>query len=298
MPQPVRPAAIRLEMGEEVAEARRQGRSKIYILVAGVFAVALGIGYGVGGLSEANKGAEAALAGSKAMIEDVTTANAKVTEMSELLKSAANNLKAGKFPSEEIEKLGGLDIPFDGKNLMNKGIGRYNQTATTLLFQYTTAVANAHEQKDKVRRLFGGMKSAWEGAQAQKATPTVRFGVAIASGNSGPVASITPIKSFAAKDKWPGDLELGDGKKKSRYDGGDPTKGDGVLIPLEPGGEGAVCPENPINVRLMGALLDTARDLSGDNTPGQEKPGVIDVGNKLIDQLKKIGAAPQPEPGK
>jgi hypothetical protein len=100
------------------------------------------------------------------------------------------------------------------------------------------------------------------------------------------------VKAFAMGEKWPSDVELADGKKKSRFDGGDPSK-DSALIPLDPAAEGAMCPDN-INVRLMGALLDAARDLAGDNTPGQERPGLVDAGNKLIDQLKKIGAAPQP----
>jgi hypothetical protein len=292
--QPARPAAIRLEMGEEVVEARRAGRSKILVLVAGVAAVALGIGYGVGGLAEANKGAEAAMAGSKALIVEIGEANAKVTEMSELLKKAANSLKGGKYPSAEMEALGGLEIPFDGTNLMNKGVGRFNQTATTMLFQYSTQIANAKDQKDKVRRLFGGMKSSWEANLASKAKPTVRWGVTVASvGGSGPMAAVAPIKSFPATEKWPSDIEGADGKKKSRYDGGDPTKGDGFIIPVDPATEASVCPESPINIRLMAALLDTARDLSGDNTPGQEVAGVVDTGNKLIDQLKKIGASPE-----
>lgn len=106
----------------------------------------------------------------------------------------------------------------------------------------------------------------------------------------GPIGKMQPIKPVAIKTKddkyrWPKEFEFGT-SKLARYEGGE-LKGDAVMIPVEPETETAVCPEN-IAFRAMGAVLDTARELEGDQTPGHERAGVIDLGKKTIELLKKI----------
>ena len=293
----VQPQAIRVDMSDEVVEAQRRGRSKVAVLAAITAIIGGMMGFGMGQLVKGNEGAKAAVEGAGLLVKEVSDANAKANELNELYKEAAKKVRAGKFPADEIEKLGAIDIPFDGSNLMNKGIGRYNATAMTLLLQYSTAVADAKDQKDKIRRLFGAAKPTFDTIAAEKEKPNFHWGVALTSTPMGPVASVMPIKPVPIQDKekkayrWPSQFETPDGKKKlDRFTSGDPLKGDPAVIPVDPDGESAVCPQN-LQFRLMGALVDASRGLQGDDTPGNEKAGVISMGDKLMDQLRKIGSA-------
>lgn len=283
------PLGLKLD-SDELLEVQKAGSSKAKVMALGAGIAALIVGFGIGSLYNGNQGAKAAMEGAGLLVTEITAANDKATEMNDLLKEAAKKIKGGAFPAEEVEKLGALDIPFDGSNLMNKGIGRYNSTAMTLLLQYSTAVQNAKEQKDKVRRLLGGLKGHLENIQAEKENPQFHWGVRLESTPMGPIGKMQPIKPVAIKTKddkyrWPKEFEFGT-SKLARYEGGE-LKGDAVMIPVEPETETAVCPEN-IAFRAMGAVLDTARELEGDQTPGHERAGVIDLGKKTIELLKKI----------
>lgn len=285
--------SIKLDMGEEMIAAQKASSSKAKVMALGAGIVALVVGFGVGSLYNGNQGAKAAMEGAGLLVQEIGAANEKATEMNELLKSAAKKVKSGAFPAEEVEKLGGLDIPFDGTNLMNKGIGRYNSTATTLLLQYSTAVQNAKDQKDKVRRLLGGLKGHLDAAAAERANPSFRWGVKMEGTPMGPVGKMVMLKPVPIKDakdekyRWPKEFEAGS-TKLARYEG-EELKSDPFTIPVEPETQELVCPEN-IAFRAMGALLDTSKDLEGDETPGSERAGVIELGNKTMELLKKINS--------
>lgn len=280
-------------MGEEVLQAQRAGRSKTMMLAGATAVVGLVIGYGIGGLAKGNEGAKAAVVGAESLIKEVDEANIKVQELNDVLKAAANKVKENEFPSAEIEKLGGIDIPFDGTNLTNKGIGRFNPSAVTMLLQYSNSVAAIEDQRDKLRRLFGAVKENFDAAAKERTNPMVHWAVTIGDGPGGKWAKVQPLadKSFAVADKtkqgykWPSELEVGK-TKLSLYAKGDPESGN--YFPIDPGTEKSVCPEN-LQFRLMGALLDLGNTIQGDSTPGHEVDGVIAQGDKLMEQLKKIG---------
>lgn len=295
-PTPQAPAApqlsIKMEMGEEVVQAQRANRKKTAVIVAGAAMVALVIGFGVGQLAKGNEGAQAAVAGAELLLKEVDASNIALGELESTLTAAGDKLKAGDYPSDEIEKLGALDIPFDGSNLLNKGIGRYNQTAVTMLVGYVNAVENVEDRKEKIRRLFGAAKEAYLAEQAEKKNPQVKWGVTLKGGPGGPWGAMALIKPFEVVDKdkkakWPNEIESG-GKKVARMTKGDITKTDGEVIPIDPLSQNSVCPET-VTFKLLGALSDLRDDLKGDNTPGRERAGVAEVGEKLMDQLRRIG---------
>ena len=178
-----------------------------------------------------------------------------------------------------------------GDNLLNKGIGRYNQNAITMLISYVNAVSQVEEQKDKIRRLFGAAKEPFLAEQAERKSPTIKWAVTIKGGPGGPWGSMTQVKPFeVTKDKkaqWPDAFELGE-KKIDRASKGDLGKPEGETIPIDPTSQGAVCPET-ITLRLMASLSELRSDLKGDDTPGRERDGVTALGEKLVDQLRKIG---------
>ena len=285
--QPVRPQSIKVDMSEEVMQVQRAGRSKVKVLAAATAIVGAILGYVLGTLVKGNEGAQAAVQGAGMLVGEIDKANEVATELNEVLKSAAKKVKAGEFPAEEVEKLGAIDIPFDGSNLMNKGIGRYNSTAMTMLIQYSSAVQDIEGQRDKVRRLLGSVKPYLATLKEEKEKPMFHWGVKLDKTPSGAVGTMTLIKPFPAKERWPSELEFGK-TKLDRYGWGDP-KGDSVIVPIDPSSETRVCPEN-IAFRVIGALMDTSKALEGDETPGQEQTGVIELGQKTMEQLKRIGS--------
>lgn len=291
-PKPAAPQlSIKMEMGEEVVQAQKANRKKTMILAGVAAVVGLGFGFGVGQLAKGNEGAQAAVEGAELLMKEIDASNIVLSDLEQTLTSAGAKLQGGEFPSEEIEKLGAIDIPFDGSNLLNKGIGRYNQTAVTMLISYVNAVSQVEEQKDKIRRLFGAAKEPFLAEQAERQAPVIKWAVTIKGGPGGPWGSMTPVKPFeVTKDKkanWPDAFEVGE-KKVDRSSKGDLGKPEGETIPVDPASQGAVCPET-ITLRLMASLSDLRSSLKGDETPGRERDGVTALGEKLVDQLRRIG---------
>src|SRR5262245_42081933 len=137
-PKRAEPAAIKVEMSQEVVEAQKKGRSRV-IALAGVTAVLGGfIGFAVGSGVERGKAAGAAVTGAEDLVKDVEKANEQAEALAEILKSAQGKLKDNKYPAEEVQKLGGVDIGFSGANLTGKGIGRFKPEVVNLLISFAS----------------------------------------------------------------------------------------------------------------------------------------------------------------
>ncbi len=288
------PQAIKVEMSEEVVAAQKRGRSKVIILVAAAALIGIGAGFGVGQMAKGAEGAQAAVEGAEKLIKEIDESNVALTKLNDTLKSAAAKVRKNEFPNKEIEELGAIEIPFSGTNLVGKGIGRFNPTAVTMLLQYANAAQNATDQKDKVRRIFGAAKKPFDEAAEAKENPKVTFGVSVVGGPKGPWARVQGVTPFEVNKKdaknytWPDELEIGKDKKTKRYTKGEPSGED--LVPLDPAGVAAICP-NTLQYKLMGALTDLGGQLSGSQTPGHEELGTIELGDKVMDQLRRIGGS-------
>ena len=294
-PAPVRIAApVSFEGDEEFAAVRRGGRKKVIILAAVAALVGGVLGFAVGGLSEKNAVAEAAVVGAKTLMTEIDAANASVAKLSEVLNAAAQSLKDGKYPENEVKELGGINIPFDGTNLSGKSIGRFKPALLTSLISYAEAASKANSQKDKIRGLLSFSKEGVEELLAQRTNPQVHWGVSIQQGPQGPWGTMQVLPSaFPVGKGWPSEFELNDGAQKvsvKRYTGGDPARGsDGSqLIPIAPQTQATVCPSDTI-VRLRRELSDMQKILSGDETPGQEVTGISQLGDNIKKQLAAIG---------
>jgi outer membrane murein-binding lipoprotein Lpp len=160
MAAPVRaePAAIRIELSDDVLQAQKTGRSKIAILALVTAVIGGVLGYGLGGGAERAKGTEAALTGAKELASDVEKANAKIEELADTLKAAREKLGKAQFPEEEVKKLGELNIPFQGTNLAGKGIGRFNSEVLNMLIDFSSASVEANDQKEKIQNVLNGNK--------------------------------------------------------------------------------------------------------------------------------------------
>jgi Skp family chaperone for outer membrane proteins len=302
-PQPVRVnAAAAFEIDDEGLQAVQRGKSvKVIVLTALAALVGVGIGFGIGGMSERNKVAEAAVVGAKSLITEIDAANAAANNLEQVLEAAQKSLQDGKFPDEQVKALGGINVPFDGSNLSNKNIGRFKPTLVTQLITYTETASKVNTQKDKIRGLLSFSKTGVEELLAQRSNPTFRWGVSVQSGDQGPVAAMQVLPAaFAANDKnWPASFEFSGKEGKvsmKRYVGGDPTKGggdEGLIIPVVPASQGSVCPTDTL-VRLRRELADMQKALKGDTTPGEETDGIVQLGENIKKQLAAIGGSAAP----
>ena len=289
-PAPIRapsvPTAVDTE--EEFRAVRKSSQTKSIVLAVGTAVVGGVLGFAVGGLSERNSVAEVAVAGAKSLASDIDAANKKVVELEQVVTAAGKALKDGKYPDAEVKALGALNVPFDGTNLAGKGIGRFKPQVLTMLINYSEAVAKVNTSKDKIRSVLSVAKPAVEDMLSQGANPQVRWGVAVTSGPGGPWGTLSVLPSgFAAGDKgaWPAQIEIGEGKGGKRYSGGDAN---GQIIPVNPGSQGAVCPTDTL-VRLRREVSDLDKLMRGDQTPGQESDGVVELGEAIKKQLVTIG---------
>jgi hypothetical protein len=292
-PARARPQEIRIEMGEEVMAARRAGRKKVFFLALVAFGVGGGVGFAAGDGSQRAKGAEAAVVGAQDLIKDINAANAEVTKLADTLKAAKEKLGKNQFPEAEVSALGSINIPFSGKNLAGKGIGRFKPEIVSMLIEYANNTTEANDQKEKLQNVLSGTKKGIVELLESGTKPQVRWATLLTNGPNGPWAGMMAIPApFSAKDKWPDELKVGSGKDAAtfkRYTSGNPINNDAPFyLPIDPTTQGAVCPSDVI-FKLRRELSDLETVLRGDNTPGDERTGVIEGAQKLIDKLKVIG---------
>jgi hypothetical protein len=306
-PTRAEPQAIKVELSEEVVAAQRKGKLRYVALAVIGAAVGGAIGFAAGSGSEKSKQADAAVSGAETLVDDVDKANTSIEELAEVLKNAREKLASNKYPAEEVQKLGGIDIPFSGANLTDKGIGRFKKDVVNMLIEFASGSKEANDGKDKIRNLLTGAKAPIEDFLAQQTTPKVRWSVYFENGPSGPWVSMqalpTPfLVKEAKKDpkdtkqyKWPADFKIKQGDKEftlKRYESGDPTKaksGEPFIVPVNPETQGAVCPSD-VATKLQREISALEVILRGDKSdPTDEKMGIIDTGKALVDKLKGIG---------
>lgn len=292
-PVMAQPQTIRIELGDDVVRANRGGKTKVAMLALITAFIGIGIGYTVGGAAERGAGADAAVEGAKQLTKDVEAANAKISELADLLKSAREKLGKSQFPEDEVSKLGALNIPFDGTNLSGKGIGRFKSEVVTMLINFASSAAEANDNKGDLQRVLSGQKKAVLEFLESQTKPKVRWSVIVGGSPAGPVGSMQLLPTpFPAAEKWPDSFEVAGEKGKKvvvkRYMKGDAATEEPTFIPVDPGTQGAVCPDAAV-VRLRGRISDMEEVLRGNPTPGEERTGLLEAGQTLVKKLKDIG---------
>jgi hypothetical protein len=151
---------------------------------------------------------------------------------------------------------------------------------------------------------MNGNKKGFQEFLDSQTKPQVRWSVIVGGSPLGPIASMQPVPSpflLTTDEKkdgkaysWPDSFELpGQGGKKEvvkRYTKGDAATEDPTFIPVDPSSQALVCPSDVL-VRLRGKLSDLEEVLRGNQTPGEEKTGLLEAGTVLAKKLKQIGQA-------
>lgn len=300
----VAPAAIQVELSDEVVRAQGRGKVKIMVLAAVTAVIGGFVGFTLGGQAEKGKGTEAAKQGAAELIKDVEVANAKIDELANTLKSAREKLGKSQFPDEEVSKLGALNIPFAGTNLSGKGIGRFKSDVLNMLIDFASAAEEANDQKSDIQRVLNGNKKGVQEFLESQTKPQVRWSVIVSGTPMGPIASMQPVPqpflltSDEKKDgrsySWPESFDIMAGGKKTgvkRYMKGEAASSDPTFIPVDPTTQSLVCPADVL-VRLRRSLSDMEEVLKGNPTPGEEQTGLLETGQALLKKLREIGKQP------
>jgi hypothetical protein len=305
-PIQARPTEIRVDM-DDVRAAQRSGRGRVMVLALVTAIVGGVVGFAFGGGAERDKGAKAAIEGASELVKDIEASNKQIQDLSETVKSAQTKLLSkGTYPQEEVTKLGAINIPFRTASLADKSIGRFKREILSMLIDYAASVEAMNDQKETLQRFLGSQTLKDLIAEQQK--PKVRWFATVSNGPSGPwvnldkldspflVQSDEKVKDKDGKEKsysWPDEIEVKDGKDTSkfkRYSSGDPGGSNPPYIAVNPQSQSAVCQSDVIG-SLISQLIKMQTVLQGDPTPGVDKTGLIEKGQKLADQLKKIGKA-------
>jgi hypothetical protein len=292
VPVQARPQEIRVEMGEEVREAQRKSRGRVMVLSLVTAIVGGVIGFAFGGGAERSKGADAAIIGAKELLKEVEDSNKQINDLAETIKAARTKLmNKGEYPEAEISKLGAINIPFKSAGLAGRGIGRFKGETVTALIQFASSVEATNEHKESLQVILGS--KAIKDLVAEQKTPKVHWSATVQSSPAGPMVVLQGVPApFAVGDKWPDTLDFKQGNnttKVKRYTSGDPMGTESPFIPVDPGSQGQVCKSNVYGA-LVSQLMKMETELRGDSTPGVDKTGLIEAGQKLAEQLKKIGA--------
>jgi hypothetical protein len=292
------PATIRIEMGDDVMRAQKGGKTKVLVLAIVTAAIGGFVGFTLGGGAERAKGQDAALQGAQELTKEVQAANTKIEELANVLKGAKEKLGKGKFPDEEVSKLGALNIPFDGTNLSGKGIGRFKSDVLNMLIQFASASTEANDQKEKIQNVLNRNKKGVQEFLDGQTKPVIRWSVMISGSPFGPIASMQPVPApflVQSEDKkpWPESFKLMADKKEvtvKRYLKGEAASEDPTFIPVDPGTQTLVCPNDTL-FSIRRELSGMEEVLRGNPTPGEEKTGLLEQGQNLLKKLKDIGKA-------
>lgn len=300
-PVQARPQEIRVDM-EDIRAAQRSGRGKVMVLALVTAVVGGVVGFAFGGGAERSKGARSAVAGAQELAKEIEESNKAIQELADTLKSAQTKLLGkGTYPQDEVTKLGAINIPFRTVSLADKNIGRFKREILTMLIDYSASVEQMNDQKESMQRFLGS--ETLKELVAEQKKPKVHWFGTVSNGPFGPwlnldkVDSPFLVQSDEKKDgksySWPDDIEVKQGKssiKLKRYTSGDPTSGSTPpFIAVNPESQGAVCQSDVVS-SLVSQLIKMQTVLRGDPTPGVDKTGLIEKGQKLLQQLKKIGS--------
>lgn len=295
-PKPVQPQAIKIEMSDEVRQAqKKQGRKYLVFSVATAFVGGI-LGFAIGSGHERGKVADQALRDAGDLAKEIKTAAESAETLADTLKSARDKLSSGKFPEEEITKLGGLRVPFGGDKLGGRNIGRFKKEVSSGLLALSGQAEKINDQTETVQRIFGGARKALNDAFQMNSAPKVFWAAVAEGGPGGPLLTMMAVpEPFALKDekaKWPDSLKFKiEGKDVSvkRYTKGDPVGNDPLFIPVDPTTQNSVCP-NDVVVRVGRQLNDLEGMLRGIKDPGgHEETGFIEAARAVEEKLKTIG---------
>lgn len=289
---------IKVEMGEEVVQERAKARKKTAIYVAIAAVVTLVIGFILGQTRERGRAGNLAIQGADALASDVENANKTMSDLSDALRNAVEQLGNDEYPDALVEKLKATNVDFSADNFQGKSVGGLPPETFNQLLAYTNSVEKLNKQKDTLRNLLGQAKPLVEKYVKEKKKPTVQFAITFSKADKKDVAQLMPIaEPFEVEGDWPEKFKVtsGSGKKKEEMEVdmftgkvGEPK----VALPVDPKTT-AQFTDLTLLFKLRKAITDTRELIDGVESPNPslQSDGLLRDGKNLIEGLKKVARA-------
>lgn len=293
---------IKVEVGEEIVQERAKAKSRsVWLALLGIV-IGLAAGFQVGGVRERGKTGFRAVEGATALSKDVEAANKAMITLSDALLQAVEKLGQEEYPDELAELLQKTNVPFSAANFDGKGVGGLPSDTLTAVLGYTSGVEDLNKQKDKLRNLLGAAKPVVEKFVQQKKKPVVNFSVIFERQDVKIVGQLVPNKEpFDQSAAWPDKYKVAvpAGKESKDVDVERYSKGEVIAtgdvklaIPMD---EKTVAGLTSFQLvfSLRKALADIKDLIDGVQSPDPrlQTDGLLKDGERLIEQLRKIGQA-------
>ncbi|MBL8741865.1 MAG: hypothetical protein JNK04_12245, partial [Myxococcales bacterium] len=178
-----------------------------------------------------------------------------------------------------------------------KNVGNFPAGTQSKVFTFLKKAEELQAAKEELQNSLGSIKEKLETSWKKQDKPQYEWGVIFSGGGTNYVAELVGIKepwdkgTELAKDKKIVILSAGqDGKvqerEAARYEK-DLVAQTPVAFPIRPESMGQFTNERIAqNVQRVSAEIRVI--LSGDETPGREKPGFIKTGEDLAGELEKL----------
>jgi hypothetical protein len=309
-PPPPPPAAaqtIKVEIGEEIHEERKKASRRAAGFAVVGLVIGVGFGFLIGGGKERSDRDKVAVQGAAALEKDIKAANEKLEELKTKLNAGEEKLRAKAYPEELIAELAALNIPFDATNLDHKNVGNLKSSVQRALLSYTSGVEDLNRTKNQVRNLLGQptVRKEIEKGWADEKEPSANFSVILISDQKGMMAELVPNKEpFAIGKDWPATYTVlrtersqagakQVDKSGTRWQKGDPSRDlsgtNPVVVPVTPESSAGFTSQEYVR-KLAIAIRDLRETIEGNSTdPTNERPGLVKVGDDLVNELHKIG---------
>ncbi len=288
---------IKVEVSEELHEERRKSnRLSIIVGMAGLIAGAV-IGFVGGGMREKQARGLLALEGAGKLVPEVEAAYKRAEEITPIMKEIDDGLKAKKFPSDALEKLNAFAVPFNSASIEGKNVGNYPPALQSKVFVFLKKAEELEDKKNQLKNRLGGDKEKLETAWKKLAKPQYEYAVTFGGNPPNILAEVVGIKepwdkgTDLPKDKKlfimiPGAEGRMSEKEAARFEkeivGTTP-----VAIPIRPESIAGFTAER-VDLPIRNLMGEIRLILSGDETPGREKPGLLKEGESLAGELEKL----------
>ena len=285
-------------MGEEIVQERAKARKKTAIYVAIAAVVTLVLGFILGQTREKGRAGNLAIEGASALATDVENANKTMSDLSDSLRNAVEQLGNDEFPDALVETLKATNVDFSAENFHGKSVGGLPAATFNQLLAYTNSVEKLNKQKDTLRNLLGQAKPLVEKYVKQKEKPTVQFAITFSKADKKDIAQIMPLaEPFEVEGDWPEKFKVtsGSGRDKEELEVemfGGKVGAPKVALPVDPKTTSQFT-DLRLLYQLRKVMTDTRELIDGVESPNPslQSDGLLRDGKNLIESLNKVSRA-------
>ena len=309
VPAAAMPQAQRIEV-DEMAVQQVASRANKRAVVIGLIALALGIGLGtfVGQAQKEGADHTASKKDAADLSKNVTAAKGKLQELATAVDDGAKTLSGGKeFPKDLANKLGGINVDFDGSQLALRHFSAFPTDTSGQLSTFITEVSTLNEQKTAVKNLLTKLEKPISAQIAANASGqhSIQYVVLLGGPNGKDpggnyVASLgllnPPLTFSGETPTMPADIKatvIGHNVGAAKYKGGNLNEPSAMYV--DPRSYDAVCPSETrgLVAQLAIKLGDILTAINGEPKPAGDivqdtKPGLLKEADDLTKGLDKI----------